>query len=143
MDNEQKLELLHGFLRFYNEQGVTEDGGLWAFQDSRFITPNETIFACGKCYLYWDKEKNPDSPPGVGSAPLVITRAIPTDKIGEISPEKLKETCPPNEHEFRLLSPTMESFEGHHVLKDGDWLTIYSKDAPRIILWTGTIKLRI
>ncbi|MDP3697317.1 MAG: hypothetical protein Q8R55_04830 [Candidatus Taylorbacteria bacterium] len=142
MGDEQKLELLHGFLRFYGEQGITEGGGLWAFQDSRFIIPNETVFVCSKCYRYWDKEKNPDGPPDIGSAPLIVTQVIPTDKLEEILQGKFKEMCPPNEHEFKLMFPTIESFKGHHVLKDGDWLTIYSKDEPRTMIWSGIVQLK-
>lgn len=34
------------------------------------------------------------------------------------------------------------SYDGLHVLEDGDILTIYSKEDPAKVIWTGTIKLK-
>lgn len=139
------LELLRGFLRFYSETGVTEGGGHWAFQDSLFRRPNISIFSCSKCYKYWDKEKHPDGPPDIGDESIVVSQVIPLEKfIDEMDKENFKspKLCPPNEHDFQLMCPEFELFEGHHVLEDGDWLTVYSKDEPKTVLWSGIIKLK-
>ena len=34
------------------------------------------------------------------------------------------------------------SYDGLHVLEDGDHLTIYAKGTPRLIVWEGVIDLR-
>jgi hypothetical protein len=47
-----------------------------------------------------------------------------------------------------IFPPTQEfpegqwSYEGLHILEDGDYLTIYSKDNPAEIVWSGKISLR-
>ena len=144
MSQEQvSLELLRGFLRFYRETGT--EGGYWAFQDSRFIKINATIFTCSKCYKYWDKGKHPDGPPDIGTERIMVSQVIPLDKfINDMNNESFKAPplCPSNKHDFQLMDQEFELFEGHHILKDGDWLTIYSKDQPQIIVWSDIIKLR-
>lgn len=35
------------------------------------------------------------------------------------------------------------SYDGLHVLEDGDTLIIYSKEDPAKVIWTGTIKLKL
>ena len=35
------------------------------------------------------------------------------------------------------------SYEGLHVLEDGDILVVYSKEDPAQVIWTGTIKLKV
>ncbi|OGL73682.1 hypothetical protein A3C96_01370 [Candidatus Uhrbacteria bacterium RIFCSPHIGHO2_02_FULL_60_10] len=72
---------LVGVCYFHSETGT--EGGYWAFQDSRFI-----------------------SPPAPGS-----------------------------QHE-------QWSYQGLHVLEDGDRLTILSPDDRSRVVWTGVIKLR-
>lgn len=34
------------------------------------------------------------------------------------------------------------SYDGLHILKNGDILIIYSKDNPKIIVWSGVISLK-
>ncbi len=77
---EQKEELT-GLLNFFTETGT--EGGFWAFQDSRHISP-----------------PTPEFPRGQGS------------------------------------------YKGLHILKNGDRLTIYSKDNPQEAVWEGVISLR-
>jgi len=76
-----RKEELTGLLDFFFETGT--EGGFWAFQDSRYISPPTQEFPEGQ----W-------------------------------------------------------SYEGLHILKDGDFLTIYSKDNPTEIVWSGVISLR-
>lgn len=49
----------------------------------------------------------------------------------------------------KFISPPSEnwpyeswSYEGLHILQNGDILIIYSKETPTDIIWTGVIKLR-
>ena len=34
------------------------------------------------------------------------------------------------------------SYDGLHVLKDGDWLTIFNKENPKLVAWAGIISLK-
>ena len=136
------LGKLDGFCLLHPE--TETEGGHWAFQDSRFITKNTTHYGCTKCYKYWNKEEHPNGPPEeLNSAePAIITRVIPINKIGDlISNPTLPVDCPPNEHDFQLISPENWSYDGLHRLKDGDWLIVYSKTEPKNVLWSGIIKL--
>ncbi len=72
-------EIIKGKLDFYTETGT--EGGYWAFQDEKFITPNENI-------------------PGGYSW----------------------------------------SYDGLHILQNGDFLKIINPDGS--IYWEGTIKLK-
>lgn len=117
-------DLLEGVLFFFSETGTA--GGYWAFQDSQFIIPNTTRYICKKCNLYWDKEINPSAPP--------------VDDYF-FSSDSLPELCPLDAHQFELFSEENWSYEGRHILKDGDHLTIYhpgSKDE----VWSGVIALQ-
>lgn len=116
---------LEGALEFYSETGT--EGGYWAFQDKKFITPNTTLFTCKKCGLMWDKEK--DSSDHLKNA------------TGKAS-FKTNVFCPPEEHEFNLSCPNFHSYEGLHVLKNGDHLTIYCEEDPERVLWSGVISLK-
>lgn len=118
---------LRGVLHFHSETGT--EGGYWAFQDERHIAPNTTRFACTKCGAYWDKTDDPVGP-NAESHPE-------GEDNGFGNP-----FCAPNAHDFQLVSPEDWSYEGLHVLKDGDELTVYDKDDPAKVAWSGTIKLR-
>lgn len=63
-------------------------------------------------------------------------------KCGEILKNSAWATnkCPNGEHEEYIGD--LWSYDGLYILKDGDRLTIYSKDEPNKIVWSGTIKLR-
>ncbi len=141
--NQGSLQFLKGFLRFYSETGT--EGGHWAFQDSLFIKPNTSIFTCSKCYRYWDKEKYPNGLPDTNTESIVVNQVIPLDKlINDINNENFEfpSSCPSDKHDFQLMCPEFESYEGLHILKDGDWLTVYLKGEPQIIVWSGIIKLK-
>ncbi len=118
---------LQGFLHFYSETGT--EGGYWAFQDARHITPNVTRFSCAKCSAYWDKGHDPVGP---------TAESHPEgESCGWGEPY-----CAPDAHDFRLVSPEDWSYEGLHVLRDGDVLTVYDKADRTKIVWSGTIRLR-
>jgi len=78
---EEQNSVLKGVCTFYTETGT--EGGFWAFQDSKYIFPQEGV-----------------------------------------------------EKEFYY------EYEGLHILKNGDKLTIFSSDNQKQIIWSGTISLR-
>ncbi len=118
---------LRGVLHLFSETGT--EGGYWAFQDERFITPNTTRFACKKCGAYWDKADRPAGP---------VCDEPDTPKTSSFG----HPYCAPGTHEFELVCPEDWSYDGLHVLEDGDTLTIYSKADPSVVVWSGTIRLR-
>lgn len=130
MPNESS-RALRGVLHFFSETGT--EGGLWAFMDERFITPNTTRFSCTKCFVYWDKEDNPDGP-------IVVTHVIPFDRA--LQSLENPPPCPPNEHDFQSVAPENWLYEGLRILKNGDRLTIFDKNDPARIVWSGVINLR-
>ena len=79
-ENSEDIATFKGVLHFFSETGT--EGGSWAFQDERFITPP--------------------------------TKSHPDEQW---------------------------SYDGLHVLKDGDELTIYDKKHPKKVVWQGTISL--
>lgn len=143
MSSRQKLR---GILFFWSETGT--EGGYWAFQDERFITPNTTVFGCTKCFKYWDKEKHPDGPPANPAEPIHVTKVVPLDKVfDDLSSEpdhdiQLPPDCQPEEHDFQPIGEERWSYDGLCVLKDGDYLTIFSKDNGTDIIWSGYIQLK-
>lgn len=118
---------MRGVLHFHSETGT--EGGHWAFQDERHITANTTRFSCTKCGAYWDKDHDP-----VG--PTAETHPEGEDNL-------LGDTyCAPDAHDFQLVCPESWSYEGLHVLENGDELTVFDKDEPTKVVWSGKIRLR-
>ncbi|MFA6603700.1 MAG: hypothetical protein WCT10_02540 [Patescibacteria group bacterium] len=118
---------LRGVLHLWTETGT--EGGYWSFQDERFITPNTTRFSCRKCGACWDKTSHPAVPPV--DDPASGHRTLFGDSY-----------CAPGAHDFQLTCAEDWSYEGLHVLKDGDKLVIFDKTDPSRVLWSGTISLR-
>lgn len=116
---------LEGVCHFFSETGT--EGGHWAFQDARYISPNTTRFWCKTCGVYWDRSTHPDGPQTDDLPGLVNHAGTPF--------------CGPDAHAFELISPTSWSYEGLHVLEDGDHLTIFDKDDPSKVVWDGLIEL--
>lgn len=110
---------MRGVLHFHSETGT--EGGYWAFQDERHITPNLTRFSCKKCGAYWDKGHDPVGP------------TAETHPEGE-SCGWGEPYCAPGAHDFQLVSPEDWSYEGLHVLENGDKLTIFDKDDPTKVI---------
>lgn len=111
-----------GICCFHSETGT--EGGYWAFQDNNFIEPNTRYFSCTECNLWWDKQKTP-------------TPALPDVLLNP--PRKF---CGAGDHHFEPISKTTWSYEGMHILKDGDRLTIYSPEDSKIKVWSGVISLQ-
>lgn len=113
--NEKPNGEIEGICAFHSETGT--EGGYWAFQDSRCIEKNVGYGWCKKCGK-WLRNQTTD-----------------TDIVGDIPGG-----CKDGAHEEEIGDSW--SYEGLYILKDGDRLTIYSKDDPNEIVWSGTIKLR-
>jgi len=129
---------LRGVLHLFSESGT--EGGFWAFQDERFIQPNTKNFRCIACGLFWDKERFPDGPPSTDKIPETSVRVevFPLGKaMGCGTPQK----CLQGKHVFELTSEELWSYEGLHVLQNGDKLTIFSKEDASRIAWSGEIRL--
>jgi hypothetical protein len=124
---------IYGVLDFYSETGT--EGGYWAFQDERFITPNRTQFSCKICYLFWDKARSPKSPPSENR----IGYALRHMKIGLL--RKILR-CWGRGHKFEKTTETLWSFNGFHILESGNELTIYGEKERVNVLWSGTINLK-
>ncbi len=135
---------LKGVLFFWSETGT--EGGDWAFQDERFITVNRNFFSCAKCFKYWDKGKYPDGPIDEPREGLRVTHMISLDKLLTGDPDALGSSrppaeCPSGKHDFKPTSKNLWSYEGSHVLRSGDHLTIYDKSDHKKIVWDGDINL--
>lgn len=126
MDKE-KPEGLEGLINFHSETGT--EGGYWAFQDKRFITPNTRHFSCTKCGLYWDKNR-------YARAAELEVHMWGKKWLGN-SP-----LCQPGKHIWQLVSPENWSYDGLHILEDGDCLIIYDKENQNTIIWEGLIRLK-
>lgn len=105
--------VMTGRLIFHSETGT--EGGFWAFQDQKFMTPNDTSFVCDKCHSYWDKKRHPDSP-------------------AHLYDERKK--C---EHEWRVSPPEWWDYAGLHILETGDRLIVYNDDDSTY--WEGMVDL--
>jgi hypothetical protein len=128
--------VISGVLELFSETGT--EGGYWALQDERHITPNTTQFRCTKCMKFWDKTKRPDGPPkGVGLNDGVVV-VNPDGSITSHTPTP----CLEDEHDFQPSPPKWWSHEGLHILENGDHLTIFDKVDPTKIVWEGVIRLK-
>jgi hypothetical protein len=63
-----------------------------------------------------------------------------TEYLG-VHPDQLK-TCPADQHDFEPTSEEDWSWDGMHVLADGDQLTIFDKNDTTVVVWSGAIRLR-
>ena len=119
--------MLKGVCCFHSETGT--EGGYWAFQDNQFITENVLRPYCKKCGKYLGPQEHEK---------IKVTKVVPmTQEIldGEEPPD-----CPEGEHEQETGDSW--SYEGLHILENGDSLTIYSLKNPKKIVWKGIISLQ-
>lgn len=119
--------MLKGVCCFHSETGT--EGGYWAFQDSRFITKNVPRPYCKKCGKYLGHQQYEN---------LKAIKVLPV--TGEILRGKEPLECPEGQHEREVGDSW--SYEGLHILENGDQLTIFFPDNPTQVVWSGTISLR-
>lgn len=118
---------LKGVLFFHFENET--EGGCWAFQDEKFITKNAIMSYCKKCEKYLDEPEYQN---------LKVTKILTLTK--EVLEGKEPPECPDNEHE-RDVGDSW-SYEGMHILENGDKLTVLSPEDPKKIIWSGIISLK-
>lgn len=124
MKRAQSGEEMVGILHVHSETGY--EGLPWAFQDARFIEKNTDRFSCRVCGAYWDKSKRTDGP--------VVDDPSYEQKTG--GPRYYA----PRTHEFTLVSSDESwSYDGLHILRDGDMLTIYKKGESSRVAWSGKL----
>lgn len=115
---------MKGVLVFHSETGT--EGGWYAFQDEKFMGIPDDTENCAKCG-YMRKYVEEEEAAG--------REIIP-------SSESLKYglgICNYADHEWKLLFPKgRSSYEGLHMLKDGDHLRIRQPDTYEI-LWQGNV----
>lgn len=105
-------------------------GGDWAFQEIRYIKKNVRHGYCKKC-------GRPLGSQGVVGVERVEPLGAALRRGGK--PDQRLD-CPNNAHEEEIGDAW--SYKGHHTLKNGDYLTIYSNNKDGKIVWRGVIKLR-
>ena len=136
-------ESLEGILHLFSETGT--EGGLWTFQESKYIKENVPQGYCRKCGTYMKKQSGPLKVKNITTLDEEIMKEY--KHSGEIN---FKPTCADNNHE-ELISSGWD-LKGLHILKNGDKLTIYrpeNKDKLTIHhpennkeVWSGVIDLK-
>lgn len=150
------MTTFHGVLTFHSETGT--EGGAWAFQDEKFMgldAPPQ--FRCVRCGRVWDKDAEPNPP-----APMFTYwrddwtedgknylggyfSADKFDPDGNLGPGEFNQEwtasnneasrqCAENGHgEWENMYPNgMWSYEGLHILDDGDHLTVENAEGDVI-----------
>lgn len=124
----QFVVTLSGVLHFFSETGT--EGGDWAFQDSRHIQKNVPKGFCKKCGKFLQKQEGP----------IQVTRVYPVDEEMLHTGELLeRQDCADDAHEEEIGDAW--SYEGLHILKDRDFLRIFSPDNSFDVVWEGLISL--
>lgn len=124
--------VLKGICHFFSETG--SEGGVWAFQDVRYIKKNVGKGFCKKCGKWLRDQSGAIQVKRVYKIDEELLRILGTETLPE------RADCPNGAHEEEISDEY--EWEGFHVLKNGDRLTIYAKDNPSEIVWSGTIRLR-
>jgi hypothetical protein len=150
-------ETMTGVLVFHSETGT--EGGYYAFQDSKFMElPAPDRWRCTRCGRVWDKDRDAE-PRGASFAYHDPARGPGYFGYDEPHPEleqyindsgytqasnKTSLLCYEQGHaEWEKLYPNgMWSYEGLHMLNDGDHLRIYREEDPTQVVWEGAVKLR-
>jgi hypothetical protein len=124
---------MSGSLEAYFETG--SEGTWWAFLDERFCHIPDDTRRCRQCGTY---------PPIIGAGLLVPTRSVPLSDLDEnlTMPPTCEELDPPLPHEFELAYPDgRASYEGLHLLENGDALTIFDPQERTRVVWQGVVDL--
>jgi hypothetical protein len=131
-NNDSLDDILNGVLFIYSETGT--EGGYWAFQDSRYIQKDVPRDYCKKCGAYMKEQIGPIQIKSVTVLDEEIMRGF--DKTGKI---RERPSCADGDHEEDIGDSW--SYEGLHILQDGDRLTIYHPGNNKEV-WSGTINLK-
>lgn len=112
------IETIDGVLSFHTETGT--EGGYWAFQDKRYISLVRPDY-CNICGLYLGDDR---------------------DIINSANQKRLQsgKVCSKEIHD--QLEEEQWSYDGLHILKNGDFLKIFLKDKSRHEIWAGDIHLQ-
>lgn len=153
----------NGILHFFSETGT--EGGTWAFQDEKFMhLPGPNQYACTTCGRVWDKDRDAEPPkPSFtywrddweedGKRYLGGYHVADTyDPNGNLGPGEFNQEftrrsnetsklCADHGHsEWKPMYPDgMWSYEGLHVLNEGDHLIVRSEGDE--VLFDGDVKL--
>ena len=84
--------------------------------------------------MYWDKVQEPAGP----------SMGIRMQQVSEASktPVQQPKMCPPGRHDFELVSNETWSYDGTHLLANGDHLTIFERNESTVVVWAGAVHLR-
>ncbi|TSC74236.1 MAG: hypothetical protein G01um101444_354 [Parcubacteria group bacterium Gr01-1014_44] len=125
--------IIEGVLHLFSETGT--EGGDWAFQDARYIEKNVPRGFCKKCGQWLEKQEGPIQ---VGRVTLITEEvAEEINRTGKL-PER--SDCINDAHEEDVGD--LWSYEGLHILEDGDRLIIFDKQDLQKVIWYGVIQLR-
>jgi hypothetical protein len=127
---------MNGVLTFHSETGT--EGGYWAFQDAAFISEPVKYRYCAKCGLQDRQYESTDVLTVTGSWMLTAENMAWMDKNPNEDLSILSATC---DHDWRENESGSWSYEGLHILKTGDHLTILDKDGSGNVVWDGVIDL--
>ena len=131
-NNDSLDDVLEGILHLHSETGT--EGGYWAFQDSRYIQKDVPRGYCNKCGTYMKEQSGSLQVKSVAILDEEIMREF--ENTGKI---KKKPSCANGEHEEDVGDSW--SYEGLHILQNGDRLTIYHPDDNKEV-WSGVINLK-
>lgn len=123
---------LEGILYLHSETGT--EGGYWAFQDAQYIKKNVPQGYCKDCGVYMREQD--------GTIKVQCVTILDKEVLEELERTgKLKEKpdCGDNNHEELIADDW--SYEGLHLLRDGDYLTIYHPNDNKEV-WSGVIRLK-
>lgn len=161
-------ETMAGVLVFHSETGT--EGGWYAFQNAKFMglpAPNQWV--CTHCGRVWDKDRDTEppkpsftywrdmedqvSPSGTRYVSGFAGYDEPHDDLPEGSPSgadaewnrrrnAIALVCYTEGHAgFEHMYPNgIWSYEGLHMLKNGDRLRVFAKGKSRV-LWEGPVAL--
>ena len=129
----KQLREIEGVLHLFSETGT--EGGAWALQDVLYIEKDVPRGYCKKCGKWLKKQEGPIQ---VGRVTQITQEVMDALNLTGKLPEQ--SDCENDAHEEDIGD--VWSYEGLHILEDGDYLTIFDKQNPQKIVWEGVIQLR-
>ncbi len=130
MSQKKKDIPIKGLCYFYSETGT--EGGFWAFQDSAYIQHNVGYGYCKKCGKWLCKQEGP-----IHIERVELIDAAYIEELRRTGKVPKRPECPDGIHEEEVGDSF--SYEGLHVLENGDELAIFDKNKPMCVVWHGII----